>query len=222
VDDRVGVHHGACFAGACTVSSNVPRPDQLRLNAPTTLVGRSNKGVIPRHKPGEKFLKGPIPLNWLGMAAAQPGKALHVGLAIWFWAGVRRSRQVPFRMLWLKTTLGVDRCSAYRGLDALERVGLVSVIRHRGRKSLVTLLDAPAGLQQRAAPVESSGSTQDRSTACVGCRHPKKSHCKPGTTHLHADARPYQCTSAHCLDLVERDGHSMSCPCMKYEPVTAG
>lgn len=166
-------------------------------------------------------VKGPIPLNWLSAAAMQPGKAFHVALGLWFWVGVRKSCQVALSMSWLKATLGVDRCSAYRGLAALERCGLASVIRHRGRKSLVTLLDARAGLQL-TAPVESSGSTANRFAACLRCGHGPESHCKPGTTHLHADAQQYQRSSSHCLELVERNGHPFACACMKYEPVSLG
>jgi hypothetical protein len=36
----------------------------------------------PRHRSGEKFLKGPIPLLWLIQAGRLPGKALHVGLLL--------------------------------------------------------------------------------------------------------------------------------------------
>jgi hypothetical protein len=122
--------------------SYVPGPDQLRLDAHTALSSRPIRRV-PRHTVGQKFLKGPIPLDWLRMAAMQPGKALHVALALWFWAAVKRSAQVAFSMSWLDVTFGVNRYSGYRGLAALEEVGLVSVVRHRGRKPTVTLLDAP-------------------------------------------------------------------------------
>lgn len=118
-------------------------PDQLRLDADTTLSSRLSSRA-PRHKVGQKFLKGPIPLDWLAMAAMQRGKALHVALALWFWAAVKRSAQVAFSMSWLEATFGVTRYSGYRGLAALEEVGLVSVVRHRGRKPMVTLLDAPS------------------------------------------------------------------------------
>ena len=62
--------------------------------------------------------------------------------AIWFWSGIKRSREVALSMTWLRANFGVDRFSGYRGLAALERVGLVSVVRHPGRKPLVTLLEA--------------------------------------------------------------------------------
>ncbi len=124
-------------------NDHVPHPDQLRLTTRTTSLNRK----IPRHKVGQKFLKGPIPLDWLRMAAMEPGKAFHVAIGLWFWAGIKRSREVPFSMSWLRKTLGVGRYSGYRGLAKLERTGLVSVVRHRGRKSVVTLLDTPTALQ---------------------------------------------------------------------------
>jgi hypothetical protein len=95
----------------------------------------------PRHKPGEKFLKGPIPWTWLAKAAHQPGKALHVAIALWFLAGITRKRTVALSGAVLQA-LGVNRHSGYRGLAALEQAGLVSVERHSGHHSCVTLLEA--------------------------------------------------------------------------------
>jgi hypothetical protein len=114
--------------------------EQLRVDDPSLLNPPSKKA--PRHKPGEKFLKGPIPLNWLSVAAAQPGKTFQAAIALWFWAGMKRSRQIPFSMSWLKTTFGVDRRPGYRGLAMLEKAGLVIVVRHRGRNPVIELLDA--------------------------------------------------------------------------------
>ena len=53
----------------------------------------------PRHRVGEKFLKGPIPYAWLSRASELQGKTLHVGLAIWFLAGVTNSRTVKLPQL---------------------------------------------------------------------------------------------------------------------------
>jgi hypothetical protein len=100
-------------------------------------------GPPPRHRPGERFLKGPIPLNWLGAAASLPGKALHVAIELWFWAGVKNSRTVAISLSHLRATR-IHRSSASRGLQALERAGLVAVVRHSGRKPIVTLLDYDA------------------------------------------------------------------------------
>ncbi len=94
----------------------------------------------PRHRSGELFLKGPIPMEWLEKAGQQPGKALHVAVGIWFWAGIKKSRVIKLSIRKL-AKLGVERHSAYRGLQALEMAGLVSVDRHNGRSPVVTLND---------------------------------------------------------------------------------
>ena len=95
----------------------------------------------PRHRPGDEFLKGPVPLAWLHRAAKLPGKALAVGVAVWFKAGATRSREVRLSGQ-LLSRFGLNRHSAQRGLAALEAERLVSVERHPGRCSVVTLKDA--------------------------------------------------------------------------------
>src|SRR5581483_3598380 len=49
---------------------------------------------LPRPAKGEEYLGGPIPLSWLGRAAVLPGKALHLGIALWF-AAVRDRGKNP-------------------------------------------------------------------------------------------------------------------------------
>ncbi len=119
-----------------------PLPDLARLRLTSVETPRSHRRRtrLPRHKPGEKFLKGPIPWQWLTKAAQQPGRALHVGVALWFWSGIKKSGQVALSISRL-STLGVNRFAAYRGLAALERVGLVAVQRQKGRKPVVTILE---------------------------------------------------------------------------------
>ncbi|MBY0459806.1 MAG: hypothetical protein K2V38_21010 [Gemmataceae bacterium] len=104
-------------------------------DAPATARSRRS----PRHRPGEKFLKGPIPWRWVEVAAPLPGKALAVGIAAWREAGCRKCRTVPLNL----SGLAVPRRTAQRGLAELERAGLVSVNRRKGRPPLVTLLPAP-------------------------------------------------------------------------------
>jgi len=133
--------------------STLPNPERLRFASstrPTTVSGETSP---LRHKQHEKFLKGPIPLNWIEKAARQPGKALHIGIELWFWSGVKRCRRIALTMSRL-SRLGVSRYSAYRALAALERVGLVSVIRHSGRKPVVTILDCPRSPTVASEPLE--------------------------------------------------------------------
>lgn len=90
-----------------------------------------------RWLPGEKFLKGPIPLHWLLSVFPLPGKALHVAVALWYRSGLEKSCRVKFNQSRWK---GVSRDSARRGLCALERAGLVRVMRHPGRVPIVTIV----------------------------------------------------------------------------------
>jgi hypothetical protein len=114
-------------------------PKNLSLPAARALHGLKGQKP-PRHKPGEKFLKGPIPWKWLMLAAQQPGRAFHVAIALWFLAGIKQERTVGLSNKLMKD-FGVDRHAKYRGLHALEVVGLVSVERRGGRSPVVTILD---------------------------------------------------------------------------------
>lgn len=94
----------------------------------------------PRPKPHERFLKGPIPLPWLELAARLPGKSLHAGIALWYAAGLNRSRSVPLSNI-ASLRLGLDRNAKYRALGWLEEAGLIAVERKFGRAPVVTILD---------------------------------------------------------------------------------
>lgn len=107
------------------------------------ILPRSRSGQIhssgpPRPRRGEKFLSGPVPIDWLAAAAALPGRALHVGIALWFWAGMRKIDTVPLSLTGM-LAFGVSRTSAARALRCLEEAGLVTVQRRRGRKPLVII-----------------------------------------------------------------------------------
>lgn len=112
-----------------------------RLALSSTSKPKVDSTKLPRHKAGERFLKGPIPWIWLSTAAELPGKALHVAIVVWFLAGVKRSRTVALSGSMLRG-FGVKRHSGYRGLASLEQAGLVSVSRQSGRNPVVTILDA--------------------------------------------------------------------------------
>ena len=88
---------------------------------------------------GAQFLRGPVPLAWLYRAAKLPGKALAVSLAVHYKAGVENTREPIAVTAKLLERFGVSRKAGYRGLEALERTGLVSVDRRRGRCPRVTI-----------------------------------------------------------------------------------
>jgi hypothetical protein len=97
---------------------------------------------LPRHRPGEMFLKGPIPWAWLEVAGRLPGRALHVALTLWLRAGIERRAEVKLPLGRLRA-MGVDRHAAARGVRALEDAGLITVRRSAGRAAAVTIQTAP-------------------------------------------------------------------------------
>ena len=119
---------------------NLPDLKRLTLTGQGTCPVGSRKA--PRPKQGERFLRGPIPLPWLSRAARLPGKALHVAIAVYYLAGLKRRRTVALSGK-VSAELGVDRHSKYRALKWLEEAGLVRVKRHPGRNPLVTILEVP-------------------------------------------------------------------------------
>ncbi len=80
-------------------------------------------------------------MAWLAVAAKLSGKALAVGVTIWFLMGLKKTNRVSLTHSHLEK-LGVGRKAAYRALAALEGAKLISVERHTGRSPIITLLDA--------------------------------------------------------------------------------
>ena len=116
-------------------------PDRLRLPDSAWKLPAKRKR-LPRHRAGETFLRGPIPLDWLHQACLLPGKAVAVALALWFKAGMSKGQfAVPIALTrTLLRQFGVkDRRTSARALEAMESAGLVSVDRHPGRSPRVTI-----------------------------------------------------------------------------------
>jgi DNA-binding MarR family transcriptional regulator len=90
----------------------------------------------------ERFLKGPIALPEIAAASRLPGKALAVLLAIHHQSDLtgRPVVTLPARLL---ADLGISRGAKSRGLRVLEKAGLVTVARSRGRAARIQLRTTP-------------------------------------------------------------------------------
>src|SRR5688572_17273799 len=73
----------------------------------------------PRHKPGARFLKGPVPWVWLRVALRLPGRALHLGIVLWLEVGLTRSRTVKVNLSRMED-IGITRQGARRAVLSLE------------------------------------------------------------------------------------------------------
>jgi hypothetical protein len=123
------------------VSSDPFEPDSLRLptDESTQVFGEVVQPCRKRKVRG-KHLQGPVPWDWLLLASRLPGKALAVGLILWFWANALKKKVVRYRPAQVRA-LGVHPCTARRGLQALADAGLVSIHYPPGRCLEVTILD---------------------------------------------------------------------------------
>lgn len=94
------------------------------------------------------FLRGPIPMAWLNVAAKLPGKTLNVGIAIWWLAGM--SKNVSFKITRRALDqLGVSRDAASDALKRLEEHGLILVERAPGQRPTVQIVPVAQGVTKR-------------------------------------------------------------------------
>ena len=80
-----------------------------------------------------------MPLAWVQRASPLKGKALAVGVAIWYAAGRRKSLSIKLRSSLLRD-FGIHRHSGYRALQELEKAGLVKAKRQRGMCPVVDII----------------------------------------------------------------------------------
>ena len=119
--------------------------DPLALSLPSRSL-TLKRGKAPRHKTGEHFLRGPIPMDWLCAAsiATGYGSGFKVAIALWYLSGLNHQASTVKLSGSVQRKMGIKRHAGYRGLVALESAGLVSVDRHPGRSPVVTILSAGA------------------------------------------------------------------------------
>ena len=87
----------------------------------------------------ELFIQGPIPLGWMHKAAALGGKALAVGISLWFLKGVKKSN--TFRVTKESQTIASCTRQTYNSaLSTLESAGLIKLYSSVGRRPLVNIL----------------------------------------------------------------------------------
>ena len=119
-------------------------PKALTLSRTTNPVIRDK---APRHKSGERFLRGPVPMNWLYAAsvASGHGSGFKVAIAIWYLSGLNKQARTIKLSGQVLGQMGVERHAGYRGLEALGKAGLVSVERRAGQSPIVTIRDVEGG-----------------------------------------------------------------------------
>ena len=109
------------------------------LTCPPELIHHSSRPTRPPQRVRGRFLKGPVPFDWLSMAAKLPGRAFHVGILLWFLAGMTARLTVTLTGATTRS-FGLDRDAKSRALRSLEAAGLVTVRRRPGQNPDVTII----------------------------------------------------------------------------------
>ena len=121
--------------------------EEFRLSKrPSTVLesGESTTGAKKTVSQNQRFIRGPIRLPWLMVAAALPGKApLLVGLALHFQAGLSGSRSGLRLTSKLRKEFRIPDRTARRGVRRLETAKLIDVERKPGRCLVIDILDVP-------------------------------------------------------------------------------
>ena len=95
--------------------------------------------LAPKHKRGEHFLRGPVPMVWLNLALRCGHKSGHLTIALWYLSGLNKGRN-PVRLTAATCReFCITTKTARTLLIAFEQSGLVSVDFHRGRGPTVYL-----------------------------------------------------------------------------------
>lgn len=116
--------------------------DARQIGSLSQSIGKPNID-LPRHLEGEHFVRGPIPMEWLKLAASCGYSAISVSLLLWYAAGLQRSNPVKLSRKILQQ-LKVHPKTAKRVLRCMEEIGLVQVEFKRGRSPIVTITSPPA------------------------------------------------------------------------------
>ena len=98
-------------------------------------------GILVASPKKELFLRGPIPLEWLGKAAKLQGKAINVAIALWWCHGMAKGK--PFKLTQTAlSSLNVKRGAVSAGLVGLEQAGLIRIERKTGQRPTISIITA--------------------------------------------------------------------------------
>lgn len=81
-----------------------------------------------------------MPLPWLATVSKLPGRSLHVGVVVWYLAGLTRSRKNLRISNELVANFGIDSYSKSRALRELKNAKLVTVEQKGKASPLVSLI----------------------------------------------------------------------------------
>jgi hypothetical protein len=99
----------------------------------------SNTGEWQDNPVKKRFLKGPIPLDWLTAAAKLPGKAINVGIALWWLAGMSKTGILKLTRQ-SQLALNISKDAERDGLRRLRQAGLIELTAQPGQRHSIRII----------------------------------------------------------------------------------
>ncbi len=116
---------------------------RIQVNSPVTTDGQTqNTDTKAGHKKKHdgRFLKGPVPLDWLLCASKLKGRSLSVGLYLWYLSGLKKNNCVKLSNVYVKRDLDISHDTKSRALKELKKAGLITLTQKPGQSPLVCIL----------------------------------------------------------------------------------
>lgn len=87
----------------------------------------------------KKFLKGPVPLDWLTAVTQLPGKAINVGIALWWIAGMSKTGELKLTRQ-AQLAFNISKDAERDGLRRLQQAGLIELTARPGQRHTVRIV----------------------------------------------------------------------------------
>ena len=124
--------------------------ESLKLDSQIDLEAIINDDDNSEVRRNGRFIKGPLPIDWLVKARSAGSPALQVGLIIWYLQGLNQPRMKRRAMISLSNIefkkWGMSRITKRRGIDQLEAAKLIRVKRIPYKNPQITILQADGWL----------------------------------------------------------------------------
>ena len=87
----------------------------------------------------KKFLKGPVPLDWLTAVTQLPGKAINVGIALWWIAGMSKTGELKLTRQ-AQLAFNISKDAERDALRRLQQAGLIELTARPGQRHTVRIV----------------------------------------------------------------------------------
>jgi len=100
------------------------------------------KILTPKQLQPTKFLRGPVPLDWLAAASLAGRPAISIGLSLWYVSGCSGGKRTVSLNQSARQHMSLTPTTVHRGLRALAAAGLIQIVKQQpGAHPVVKLVE---------------------------------------------------------------------------------